>query len=439
MLRAGAFEVCITPPLGVEMAGYGPDLGRYAMDIHDHLMGQALVLDDGQTQIAIVTSDLLGVTSDFTQTVRQEVQQRTGIPAGNILVSASHPHTSVTLMPTRSWGSMDRPYMRMAARHLAGAVVGAFGKLQPARFSAGHGEYHELAWNRTGTNVVDPSVNVIRVDTADGKPLALLALHACHPVILGPKPVFSADYPGALRRYLAGRHPGSVILFANGTCGDVDPVTNRAVWGQGTFDDVERAGTALGKVVDQIASQAAPLDSIHFHTRQTSVELHYDIPSLDTIREQIKLYAAEARNSKGSDAGFGAPSSAGQVTMPRFWLGYYRTLEKRIATGNHPAYATAELQAFAFDHGLAIVAMPAEVYAAQGLAIRAGSPFQYTLPICYANGAYGYLPPRAEFERSSYTASLAAAVHDRAPYRSDVAEVLVESVDKLLRDVGPQG
>lgn len=435
MLRAGALEVCITPPLGVEMAGYGPDLGRYALDIHDQLMGQALVLDDGQTQIAIVTSDLLGVTSDFTQAVRQEVQQRTGIPAGNILVSASHPHTSVTLMPTRSWGSMDRPYMQMAVRYLAGAVVGAFGKLQPARLSAGYGEYRQLAWNRTGTGVVDPGVNVIKVDTQDSRPLALLALHACHPVILGPKPIFSADYPGALRRYLAARYPGGVILFANGTCGDVDPVTNRDVWGQGTFADVEREGSALGEVVAQIAAKAEPLDNLHFRTRQTTMKLHYNIPSLETIRAQIKLYAAEARKRKGKDSGFGAPSTAGQVTMPRFWLGYYRTMEKRITSGDHPAYATAELQAFAFDHALGIVAMPAEVYAPQGLAIRQHSPFRYTLPVCYANGAFGYLPPRSEFERSSYTASLAAGVHDRAPYRSDVADVLVESVDKLLREV----
>ena len=37
-MRAGAMEVCITPPIGVELAGYGPNLRRYATDIHDQLM-----------------------------------------------------------------------------------------------------------------------------------------------------------------------------------------------------------------------------------------------------------------------------------------------------------------------------------------------------------------------------------------------------------------
>src|SRR4051794_4412037 len=100
MLQAGAFEVCITPPIGVEMAGYGPDIGRYAVDIHDHLQGQALVLDDGQTKIAVVTCDLLEITTDFTQAIRDEVERRTGIPGANVLISAAHPHTAVRLQPS---------------------------------------------------------------------------------------------------------------------------------------------------------------------------------------------------------------------------------------------------------------------------------------------------------------------------------------------------
>ena len=48
MMQAGVIEIDITPPLGVELAGYGPDLGRFSQDIHDPLMAQVLVLDDGQ-------------------------------------------------------------------------------------------------------------------------------------------------------------------------------------------------------------------------------------------------------------------------------------------------------------------------------------------------------------------------------------------------------
>src|SRR5258706_14546973 len=140
MLRAGAMEVCITPPLGVEMAGYGPNLGRFATDIHDNLMGQALVLDDGTRQVAIITCDLLGVSAEFTQAVRQEVANRTSIPAENVMVIASHSHTAVTLRPMYAWGSTDAHYARMAVRYLAGAVVAAEGKLRTAPISVCVGE-----------------------------------------------------------------------------------------------------------------------------------------------------------------------------------------------------------------------------------------------------------------------------------------------------------
>jgi neutral ceramidase len=436
VLRAGAMEVCITPPIGVELAGYGPDLERYASDIHDHLMGQALVLDDGTTKVAVVTSDLLGITTQFTQSVRREVERHTGIPAANILISASHPHTAVSLRPTRGWGGMDRQYVRMVARHLVGAVVAAAGKLQPARVRVGCGEHHWLAWNRTGSGVVDPTVGIVRVDAQDGKVLALLAHYSCHPVILGPKPAISADYPGALRRYLVQRYPGSVILFANGTCGDIDPVTNREVWGQGTFEDVEHAGAQLGEDMYQVASNSVPVDNMHLHVGRGEMQLAYDIPPLETVRDRIKHFAAEARRTKGRDERFEAVT--GEVTMPRFWLGYNRALEKRIAGGQHPQYENAELQVIAFDRTLALLAIPAEVYAAQGLAIRHNSPYQYTLSICYANGLYGYLPPREEFETASYTASLAAAVYDQATFRADVAEVMVQAATSLLREMWQQ-
>ena len=434
MLYAGAMEVCITPPLGLEMAGYGPNLGRFATDIHDNLMAQALVIDDGTTQVAIITSDLLGVTAEFTQLVRKEVARATQIPAGNIMVTASHPHTAVTVRPTYCWGGVDVPYMRMAARYMAGAVVAALAKCQPARISVGVGEHHWLAWNRIGNQTINPTAGVVRVDTENGDTIALFTYYSCHPVILGPKSVISADYPGALRRFLKSKYPGSVVLFANGTCGDIDPVTNRDVWGKGTFEDVENAGQRLGQDLFGIASSAAPVADLQLHVGHGQMQLGYEIPTLESVRENIKLYASALRKAKGIKEDFGAPSTSGEVQMPRFWLGYYRLMEKRLSESTHPPHEVDELQVITFGKDLALPAIPAEVYAAQGLSISANSPFKYTLPVCYANGSVGYLPPREEFDNGSYTAKISAALHLQAPFKSDVAQVMLQATYRLLRE-----
>jgi hypothetical protein len=57
-LRAGAMAVCVTPPVGVDLAGYSGRLTG-SEGVHDDLYGKALVLDDGRTTLALLTVDLI--------------------------------------------------------------------------------------------------------------------------------------------------------------------------------------------------------------------------------------------------------------------------------------------------------------------------------------------------------------------------------------------
>jgi len=57
MLKSGAAMVDITPPLGARIEGYFQL--RIAKDVHDSLFAKPLVLDDGETKLAIVVCDLL--------------------------------------------------------------------------------------------------------------------------------------------------------------------------------------------------------------------------------------------------------------------------------------------------------------------------------------------------------------------------------------------
>ncbi len=433
MLRAGVTEVIITPPIGVELVGYLRRGGkRLSTDVHDQLTAQALVLDDGQRKVALITSDLLGLSPDFVEVVRQQVLERTGIT--DMMVACSHSHTAPATGPTYECGMHDPQYVRMLARYMAGAVAASAGKLEPVQISIGQGEHDWLAWNRIGGTEVDRRVTVIRFDKVNGKahdqPLALLAHYACHPVMLGPKTIISADYPGALRRYLHQHYPNSVMMFANGTCGDIDPVTNREVWGQATFADVEKAGAALGEDALKIALRTKPIEASPLHMERGTLRLEYNLFSAQMLKEKIAHYRAEVRELGGKPEIFEGVTS--EAKLPRFWLGYYRNMQQRLANGEQPDHDDAELQTFALGKDVVLLAIPAEVYTAQGLKLRAESPYPHTLPVCYANGLYGYIPPRSAYEKTSYAASMAAAVFDRPPFRSNVAEVLVESCGHLI-------
>lgn len=90
-LRGGCAKVDITPPVGVWLSGYRAR-EKPSDGICDGLYARALVLDDGQNKIAIISADLLWVPSKITTQVRGIVKEKIGIPDKNILICATHTH-----------------------------------------------------------------------------------------------------------------------------------------------------------------------------------------------------------------------------------------------------------------------------------------------------------------------------------------------------------
>ncbi|HWB05870.1 MAG TPA: hypothetical protein VG796_22810 [Verrucomicrobiales bacterium] len=89
--RAGAARTVITPPNGVNMAGYYNVRGSTGVldDIHAH----ALVLDDGKTRAALVSLDLIGTPRELVEAVRAEVERAGVLPGSHVMISATHAHT----------------------------------------------------------------------------------------------------------------------------------------------------------------------------------------------------------------------------------------------------------------------------------------------------------------------------------------------------------
>ena len=96
-LRAGVCRVDITPPLGVEPGAWRLRTGR-ADGVHEPLVAQALVLDDGSRRIALVATDLLWMPRHVAEAARRRAATLTGIPAEAILLNASHNHSAPVLL-----------------------------------------------------------------------------------------------------------------------------------------------------------------------------------------------------------------------------------------------------------------------------------------------------------------------------------------------------
>ena len=117
-----------------------------------------------------------------------------------------------------------------------------------------------MLWrNATGipTYPVDPTVGVLRVDNSEGRPLAILVNYACHPVVFGPDNLrYSADYPGAMTRYVESKveaNPGVLAFFLQGASGDINPFLDKTPLLEDAEGEMARTGERLGRAVVEVA------------------------------------------------------------------------------------------------------------------------------------------------------------------------------------------
>src|SRR5258706_9005257 len=95
----GAAEIDITPPVGHRMAGYFDE--RLATGVHDPLKAKAIVVQQGQEEIAMVFCDLVGFSLNVTTNARAQASRLTGIPVSHIVTCATHSHTGPLFDDTR--------------------------------------------------------------------------------------------------------------------------------------------------------------------------------------------------------------------------------------------------------------------------------------------------------------------------------------------------
>ena len=92
MLKAGTALVDMTPPKGLELGGY-PHYPRHNTGAHDPLYAACMYLNNGETEIAMVTLDILFFSKKHVAEARRRAEAACGIPAKNIMISCSHTHS----------------------------------------------------------------------------------------------------------------------------------------------------------------------------------------------------------------------------------------------------------------------------------------------------------------------------------------------------------
>lgn len=451
-LRAGISRVCITPPFDIPLGG--TFVRPFPQSVHDDLMARCLFLENDGKRLALVTADLLGVHSCLVEQVSADLQRAIGLRTDELVLHCTHCHSGPDVTPIIH-DPLEHPFIDELVSRLSKLVQDAASNLQPAKAGWAMGHLDGICTNRrirvadgkvrmnwepipesevVGRGPIDPALGVLRVDGADGSPIAALVHYTCHPAIISPAPQqISADYPGVVSRMIERLWGGGITaLFFNGAFGNINHIMKAEdfdAMSAGTasnrpFEEAERVGQPIAYQAIQLLPAIETADQ-PIRSAAEVISLPNRKPPVDDIdearaavaREKARMEAARARDDERE-----ASTAHIDMTYAEHWVRLFREQPEEspiLLTGFHIG-----------DLGVACIA--GEPFVEIGFAIKDGSPFGTTWVFGNTNGYTGYMPTEESFPQGGYEVRTCGWSH----WREDADGIVVNACVELLEKIG---
>ena len=425
--EAGAAIVDVTPrkfPVIVN----GGFTGRQTDKVTTPLKARGLAFSYGKTKLVIVTVDSCMMPRPLLDEVKTVAAKKTGLRTDHILISATHTHTAVSCMGALGTPS-DPVYPHYLKVKLVETIEASLKALQPAKVGYAKinaAEYTALRrWIRRPDRIAndpfgnptvrahmhagknwedvtgesgpeDPDLSMISVQTAQGKPLAVMANFSMH-YFAGERGL-SADYFGLFSDGLKQKLSpcGDFVgIMTHGCSGDIwrRDYTKPESWDPKLkIQDYANAMIDLAVEALETVEYSVPRNLSMAENRMT---LNYRVPDQQRLQWAQKIV-------DGMDG-----------RLPKTKEEVYAN-EQIILHERKQAEVVTQAARIG-DIGIATT--PNETYAITGLKIKAASPLKHTMVIELANGGDGYIPPPEQHLFGGY---------NTWPARSAGLEVLAE-------------
>ena len=354
VLKAGGAREDITPPPGLPLWGYGARKDLPAKGAHDPLWATGVVLEAEGQKLALVGLDLGRSPARRSMAwIRERVLKEAGVQT--VFIVGSHTHHGPCLelegVPPTS------EYIQSLNERIAGLIVRAARAAAPARIGAAGADV-DLNRNRhtkIEPKPVDRELAVIRIDGADGRPIATIVNFAAHPTTREAEMLqYSSDYVGPLRAAFE-KEAGGVCVFLQGAAGDLS--TERR------GKDTEAYGDALGEEALKLWRSIVPAAPAK--------------PSLQVREEEFKF---ASRVDHKDPMVYLAFSVAFFKTLVDAYLEEYRD-------GIRPHLTVALL-----DGEIGLVGASGEFFASHSIRLKQRARLPHVLFLGYANGYHQYFP-----------------------------------------------
>lgn len=427
--RAGEAHVDTTPPKEIELAGFHYPVNgnpRYITDIRQKTATRALVLQHNLTQVALVSVDIAAVSEGMARRVQQAVEKKTGIPASNVRLCATHTHSMPTFAYWRQWGTIPEGYMASVEAKTVEAVAKAQADCVEATLYLGASPADGGNFNRTAEDWkteaefstgatdeerwLDRLLQVLYFERAGGKPGILWYHFASHPVCYSDGKA-GPDWPGLVTRQVADEF-GMTPSFLQGHAGDVNPGD-----GMKWIGEAEPSAAAVVAAINRAMARLERIEVDRLHAVSDTLALPLDLERYRQWLKQYEEHPGECTSGVWVDEGFA--KAWYEANADRNWTDTtYAAPASAVRIGNV---------------GLAF--HPSELFSYYGLHIRHASPFAHTLVTGYTDGSIGYVTDPAAYREGDgglYAAVTVPKIIDIPPFTPKAGRELAGGMRLLL-------
>lgn len=406
MIKAAMTRADITPPLGLELAGY-PHYPRNNTGFHDPLYAACMYLNNGEQEIALVTLDLLFFSKKHVAAARRLAKEKCGIDEQNIMISCSHTHSGpwasgrLDIESLEAGKEQPKEYVQSIINTIADIICEAKENSFNAYFTSGTtvcGAESGIGGNRRipgGPH--DPLVSVMAIKDEEDAVRGIMVNYTLHPTFIHEwSNVCTADYPCYLKMQLEEMEPKALVGFAQGASGN----QSSRYYRQGeSYDEAERVGRILGKAAHTVLEKAEWTDNLPIKIASDTLELELrDFGTEEELVAQVehdeKIYKelyAKYGDSKNREEYYLWQNANLKLLGSEDQLGYVRMRKAGINVELLSDEAPAEIHIIRLG-GTLIVGLPGELFVEYGLYIKAVAGFGTVIINELANGCLpGYL------------------------------------------------
>lgn len=377
--------------------------GKPAQGVHDDVWARAMVIDDGETRVALVALDAIGFMYDDVIDIREQIPPELNIDY--TLIASTHTHESNDLVGI--WGEdifhsgVDPKIMEYVKSQTLKAIISAAEKMRPAKFKFAEdlsGADAKLMKDTRRPIVKATGIHLMQViDSETDTTLGTIINWANHPESLWSKNLFiSSDFPHYVREgvekgvyngdELAYKGLGGIAVYFSGPVGGLmaphpslpiaDPFID-TLYSEPSFTKTKALGDQIAILsLSALEKNSEEIDKSNIYLRAKTIFLPLD-------NTMFRIASGIGILKRGSPELFNTRSEVAALRIgPAMFVSIPGEIYPEIVYGGIEAPKGRDFNIY-----------PLEVPPIQDV-IRS----KYKFYICLSNDEVGYIIPKSEWD-----------------------------------------